>query len=669
MLSKLTIRNVKRSTKDYLIYIVTMSIVSALMFAFNGMMFSDDMKVIYQEMEVFIALTGVSTVFIIIIVIWLVHYMVHFMMERRSREFGTYLLLGMKKKQIASIFRRENLLLAFISLMIGMVLGTFFQIAFTNVFYSILDVEYKFSPDFSPWNVLLTYGLLLLSNILALLRVKRKFKKMSINSLIYMDRQNEKAQNEKSTWKKYFVFISIAYIVVFNILALTSNMTINSVWGYIAGLVAAIYFLYIGLSSYFVSYIKKRHKGVYKEANIFVFRQLSSKIKTMRFTMGTLTILFTTALLGCMLVMMFADYQNRQVEQNLPFDVMVFSDKEEYSFEKELSIITEDSNIKDKHIYSIYENGTDDMNEYLYENLDGAWWDDEGTYTYFDYDTYIGLSDYNYIRSMIGYKTVTLNENSYLIQCEERAKPHLEQFAKTNSVIIGGENLEFKETYTEPLAQSGMNGADYLIVVPDAFLSDISPYYSLLMVSLDGKAPDDLQERLKAVQSYYDENGDYNFRIRYGHGSDQVINFSDPIQVKDNAIVESSFVIVYICFIMAYISIVFLCTSLTILAVQQLSDSSKYKFRYSILKQLGLSKKETDRVVFKQLGIYYLCPFVISIALSMFIGMFASERFVYYTGIQAGIFKYYILSVLVFAVVYIVYFIVTYVGFLRNINK
>ncbi|WMT42997.1 FtsX-like permease family protein [Paenibacillus sp. D2_2] len=666
MLGRLTLRNVRRSSKDYIIYIVTMAIVAALMFAFNGMIFSKDMKDLYREFTIFIVLVGLASFFIVMIVIWLIHYMVNFMMEKRSREFGTYLLLGMKKKQIAAIFRYENMILGFISLLAGIIPGMFFQIAFTNIFYSIMDVEYRISLDFSLWNLLLTFGLFLFAYGLALFRVKRKFNKMTINSLISMDKHNEIVKNERSTWKKLLVFISVAYIILFNVLVLTSKMNIGSMWFYVAGLVAAIYLLYIGLSSFFISYIKKQHKGIYKEANIFVFRQLSSKIKTMRFTMGTLTILFTTVLFAWMVVMMFADYQNKELERSHPFDVLVFSDDTKYDFHNELSIITDDSVIENQHIYKIYENGTDHINQYLYEHVDGTWQNDQGS-SYFGHDTYMGISDYNYIRSMLGYETIELDDNGYLIQCIERVRPYLEQLAESES-LLGNQALSYKGTFTDPLSQNGMNGADYLIVVPDTFLKSMRPYYSLLAASIKGEAPAHLSERLLSIRSsLLNEAGEYKYSIQPGQGSNNIISYSSIVLVKDNDIVEVGLVLVSIAFILAYIGIVFLCAALTILAVQQLSDSSKYKFRYSILKQLGLSRKETDRVVLKQLGVYYLCPFVISIVLSMFIGLFASERFVYYTGIQAGIFWYYLLAAFVFTVLYAVYFIVTYVGFLRNI--
>jgi len=675
MLKKLTLRNARRSAKDYLIYLVTITIISALMFAFHGMIFSEDMRSIYGEFGIFAALIGVASFFIIIIVIWLVHYMANFMLQRRSREFGTYLLLGMKKKQIAKIFRQENILLGFMAMLLGLLPGFILQKIFVNVFYSLLSAEYQISAEFSIWGVLITAGVLIVAYVLSLVRVRHRFKKMHIRDFIYMEKQNEQIINDNSTWKKGFVFIAVAYIIFFHILVFKSAMTITNVWGYVAGLAAAVYLLYAGLSSVFVNFIKKKHGGVYKGANLFIFRQLASKIKTMRFTMGTLTILFTAALLGCTVVIMFADFYTRQMDAQAPFDVAVFSDRPDDDFSAQLDIIREDAVLTDYHTYNIYENGTDPVNQYLYSHTDGTYKNDTfkdgrfGGSTYFGSDTYIGLTDYNRIRSMLGYEEAALTEGQYILHGKEKVTAEMEAVAEKIPVEAAGQTLTCQEVKAEPLAQDGMNGAEYIIVVTDQQLANLIPYYSVMVGEIEGEAPADLQTKLLATQDFWDDTiYEYLYRIEVGNGNNQILAFSDNVMVADNIKVEGGFVIASMCFMLSYLGFVFLCAALTIMTVQQLSDSDKYRFRYDILKKLGLNRRETANVVFKQLVVYYLCPYITSIVLSMFIGLFASERFVYYTGVQAADFTYYILAVLVFTVVYAAYFITSYVGFTRNLE-
>lgn len=45
----------------------------------------------------------------------------------------------------------------------------------------------------------------------------------------------------------------------------------------------------------------------------------------MQFTMGTLTALFTLALMGASVALMFSGYENTVLEEKFPFDVQVYS--------------------------------------------------------------------------------------------------------------------------------------------------------------------------------------------------------------------------------------------------------------------------------------------------------------------------------------------------------
>ena len=90
----------KRSAKDYLVYILTMTVVSALMYAFNSLIFQNELTGKMEDDAIMPIMIGLATLFIVLIMAWLIHYMVRFMMEKRGSEFGIYMLLGMKKKTI-----------------------------------------------------------------------------------------------------------------------------------------------------------------------------------------------------------------------------------------------------------------------------------------------------------------------------------------------------------------------------------------------------------------------------------------------------------------------------------------------------------------------------------------------------------------------------------------
>ena len=149
---------------------------------------------------------------------------------------------------------------------------------------------------------------------------------------------------------------------------------------------------------------------------MFLLRQFSSKIRAMQFTMGTLTSLFTIALLGCVVAFMFSDFQNQMLRNKFPFDVQVYSSDTEDSFEKERKVLEEKTEVQEAYRYRIYENQDAQVNAWLethlqtfgtmYQNPDGtpnekalkAEVEKHETATYCSYDTYMKISDYNHLR-------------------------------------------------------------------------------------------------------------------------------------------------------------------------------------------------------------------------------------------------------------------------------
>ncbi len=124
---------------------------------------------------------------------------------------------------------------------------------------------------------------------------------MNIRDMMYMDHQNEELKNGNKSGKQWMFFASVAFMLIFGWMLLFGRFNDWNVYPMILGLVVSVYLLYMGLSAFLIGYIKKGRAGVWNQANIFVLRQLSSKIRTMQFTLGTLTVLFMVALIGGLL--------------------------------------------------------------------------------------------------------------------------------------------------------------------------------------------------------------------------------------------------------------------------------------------------------------------------------------------------------------------------------
>ena len=488
-----------------------------------------------------------------------------------------------------------------------------------------------------------------------------------------MDKQNETVNEKRNAiWKKLF-FLSIGNILLLYFLVFTGRITKRTAILEMIGLTFTFYFFYLGLSAFLMKYIKRKGRLIYKKEYLFLIRQFSSKMRNICFVLGTLSLLFMFALVGSSLAFMLSDYQNKQLDVEYPFDIIIISDDTSNDFSKEEALIYDNITPRDILKYCVYQNGTSDMGDYLYQNLrlfsdrdsDPIMAEGKRAVAYYDYDVYMGVTDYNNLREMLNLTPVALQDDQYLIHMPNRVYQEIKDKSShlQDSLNIG---LDFAGFQTEGFAQNGHNGTDYLLVVPDKKLMGMKKYFSLMAVMASGDVPENLSEYLYDLAGKirgYDELADY-IRI----GSEELFLMPATIQVKSREVLELKFLMSTLSFPLFYIGLVFLFVSLTVLSVQQLSDSNKYKFRYQILDKLGMGKKKIRLVVAKQLFFYYLCPVILSVIISAVFILYVGRQFVIYTGIRTEWILYFGISLFSFLGIYMLYFSVTYFQFNKNIE-
>lgn len=686
MLNKLALRNAGRLWKDYLLYFLTLSMIASLTFSFHSLLFSKD---IYEMIRfgdkgelstagtMLIAFMSVSTVVIFVITAWLIHYMTRFLLERRSREFAVYLLAGMKKNQIACLYIKENLCLGVCALCVGLLFGCGLRQILFLLFYRSIGKQYQFakrSPQANEFALLLTIILYGICFIAALVRSRNMFSRMEIIYLLRMDQQNEIVSNKRNIlWKRLF-FLSLGNIVFFYFLIFTGKISKWTALLEMIGLTATFYFFYLGFSAFLMKYIEKKGRLIYRKDALFLIRQFSSKMQNTCFVLGTLSLLFMFSFVGSSLAFMLSDYQNKQLEVEYPFDVIMISDNTDNDFYQEEALIRDRITPRNIWKYCVYQNGTCDMGDFLYQNVrlfsdkdsDPVMAEGKRAVAYYDYDVYMGIGDYNHLREMLGLAPVSLQDDQYLIHMANRVYREIKNKSDRlqNSLHTG---LTFAGFQTEGFAQNGHNGADYLLVVPDWKLAEMKSYFSLMAVMADGDVPENLSEDLYELTGKtrgYDELADY-IKI----GSEELFLMPAAIQVKSREVLELKFLMSTLSFPLFYIGLVFLLVLFTILSVRQMSDSHKYQFRYRILYQLGMRRKKINGVLAKQMFLYYLCPVLAAVIISAAFVLFVGKQFVVYTGIQTAGGLYFCASCGGFLMMYVLYFGLTYAQCRRDIEN
>ena len=619
-ISQLVWRNVKNTIKREPVYFLTMTLIAALMFAFNSMLFSEDVQRICEQGFIMDVMIGVVTVFIVMITAWLVFYMMCQSLKLRSREFSLYMLFGVKQRTLFHIYRKETMLMASIAYGIGIVAGMLLEHFLMSIFYHMFRLEYVIEMDFHIQTIVLTFVIYFLCYLFALASIRKQIMKLNIRQFCELERVNENDKKE-NRYKAH-----------------------------------------------------KTRRWLLKKNRLFIWRSVESEMISMRKIIAFVSILLMISILGSTVAMMYTDYENRQIDAEYPFDLMVYHKSPKIDFVNEKEVLDGFAGMKSSHEYVIYQNGDSYMNKWMYTHLDyfgDKFVDKKGAFdeskleladdyhVYYAYDTYMKLSDYNALLRMLGHKQADLDADEYLLQIKRRLKPEMSDTMLRKIITCGGEKLQCKKISTIDFEQNGHNGADYIFVVPDEVAENMKPYYSVMAAMTQKPVTEAISEKLDAVSS-----GNSGFY----YGSNHSILYTSPILAKKEIEVTLKSTVTAVLFPFAYVSLVFLCVAISLLAAHLISTAEANRGRYILLGKLGMSQTGIDKVIHEQLSIDYLIPLGIALIPGCLIADQVSSQFILDTGLRASFGKYIGLSLLWILMIYLIYFVLTDIFFRRNIR-
>ena len=657
MLRKLAIRNVKRSSRDYIIYLITITIAFSLMFAMNLVSWSDAIVEIYDTMnDSFKNIVIFINVIVVFVICFLINYTTKFMFSKRSKEFGTYMLLGIKKKKISRLFLLENILFGIIALILSIPIGFVFSQFISLFLVKVMELPQAIFIEFNFMSIVLLLLYFLLIYLFVLFLAYRRIKKINIYNLLYLEKQNEE-KVIKTKKRRNLLFIISILIGIGSFIFLNSTFTNDvimdqSILTYaIVGIflfIISIYGVMFSLSDFLLSIVLKNKKIKYSKDNLFVARTFSSKARTMGMTLGTLGVLIMFTLLFLnfsSLNKASYDYIN---EVTSPFDISAFFETEE-PLSKVYDAVDENYTIVDSVRYNVYM----DTNSNIEKLLPAYDYKSE------PYDKIIKISDYNHLLKMKGKNEVALNSDEYILVYDTSETSLANENLIKTITLSNGRTLKQKSATTE-LYFSGLTNADYAIVVPDEVVKGLDIYEYFISIDTTEETTSQLEkilvEALRSDLCEKDEEGQ-EFCSTY------------RINVRGTTLEEGNISSAIVTAISVYMSFIFSAIVGTILAIQTLSDSAKYNYRYKVLKRLGVNDGKIYKTIRKQLYILFGVPAIYPIIISF--GFVYLLNRVYKSILPSPTFylSCFGVSILIFIMIYVIYFIATYFGFKRNIDK
>lgn len=633
MLYKLSIKNIKKSIKDYAIYFFTLILGVAIFYVFNAIDSQTVMLDISNSTNEIIKLmtnmlSGVS-IFVSFILGFLIIYASRFLIKRRNKEFGIYLTLGMSKRKISFILFIETLFIGIISLIIGLGLGfllsQFMSILVANMFDADLKkFEFIFSKSASV-KCLIYFGIMYL---LVMIFNTVNISKCKLVELLHSNKKSEKIKL-KNPWLCIFIFVlatiglSYAYYLVTGGVDKLQNakeifipITLGSI---------TTFFIFWSLSGLLLKLIMSMKHFYYKGLNSFTLRQISSKINTTVFSMSIICIMLFITICVLSSALSIKNSMSANLQELAPVDIQLTQvmnlDSEDIS-EFYTENMVKNSKLDLFETFKINEiNLLDELKDvtsiYIYKTPTLTYKDTLGSklkeiqkkFKHLNYDsseTIVKLSEYNSLAKLYGNKTYTLNSDEYLIIGDFESMTSIRDEALKTDPKINVFNHILKPKYKKCqegfIEMSGNHINSGIIIVPDEVVDDNYIYYHMIVGNYKVS---NKKDKIKIEDKFLDINLNKNYIMP---------NINTRLDIAEATTGLGGIAT----FIGLYLGIIFLISSAAILALKELSESSDNKNRFKILRKLGCDEKLINKALFRQIGIFFMMPLSLAIIHSIF---------------------------------------------------
>jgi putative ABC transport system permease protein len=612
------------------------------------------------------------------LLIVLIGYVNKYMMKRRKREFATYILLGIPQRNVAFMFFIETLVMGMVSIAFGIFLGTLFSQLVTALI--LMTAKQKIIFSFKLYIDTVAITLLFFTAMFCIIGLMN-VRTLSKAKLIHMLNDEKKSEFQFKRSKKVYIIVFIAAILLYilcgysvhRILLVARNLELKqgneityfelAITGFILGTYALFYSL-----AYILIAIKERWiKFKYEYTNLFLIGAVVSKIKTAPALMATISLTFLGAALSFALTLLLSQWSLGYLDNRIPFDTVVATKLDIMSGAEDISKIdysglvqhldSENYNIRDYCVVEQY---------YIYDK--SIYKTDADSMPLFA----IGLSDYNQLRKMLGYSEAELKSNEFTTQWLKLVDDKIinDYISKNSTIKIKDKELKlspktyYKDSIGEYIYNSREGG---LVVLPDEWCKSLTLAAKDFYANTSKKISNDklLKLEQELIPNWFTKT--YSNMLSENKKGRPLI-----IRLKAAETNEVLNVTLGMRILGIYGGAVLLMISLTVLALQQLSDSIEHKGRFNTLRKLGIDSKETGRLILKQISLYFTMPIIIAVfGFYIFFNAFesASRTLIdIYIGDKAFMFNISI-SLLMIIVIYAGYFAATFYSFKRNIES
>ena len=667
MLCKLAWGNVRRAGKDYLVYLLTLTLAVTVFYAFNTISVQADLVLEEEGMpELLGTVMSGLTMFLAVVMGFLMVYANNFIMKRRKKEFGLYQVLGMSRGQVSRVMAMETAIVSGGALALGIVLGVGFSQVMTFFTASLFKTQIRdFHFFFSVPAFLITVGCLVAIFLVTLVFNLGVVRRAKIIDLMSAGRKNEAIKTRNPIVSAAIFILGTALIGIAYFRLLRDGLPVDSAPSEIDAamnqfmlttgiVVAGTILFFFGLSGFLLKALQGARSLYWHGLNMFTVRQLSAKVNTVSFSMAIISMILFLAITSVTGGMSIASVMNTSVERSTIADysrvVMYLGENvvndPTYTGDAPMRLATEPVDIMELSRSNVIDKGTSEERSFDLAGILGGHVQVE-TYDSRPIGTELPLvslndlaaavdmpmpkgtnssnasmmglmvmkeSDYNRYLDFRGKEHVDLGDDGYLITSdmgESVNKIYNADMREGVEVELGGRTLRPVADHVDEAASSFFNSSmgsnSGTIVVPDE-LVDASglPLYASYFLG-------DYREGLT-----YDETEGY---VRQDRSWDKILNADGSESAiwgmeatRAQSYESTNSMNGLISYLAIYIGFVLVVACAAILTIQQLSGVADSGKNCRILSELGTSNREIMRSVLVQQAIFFVFPLLMGVA-------------------------------------------------------
>lgn len=672
MLCKLAWGNVRRAGRDYLVYLLTLTLGVTVFYAFNTISMQVDIAGIDEKglAQVMGSMLGDLTYFLAGVMAFLMVYANNFIMKRRKKEFGLYQVLGMGRGRVATIMALETVIVSVGAFVAGIVLGVGLSQLMTFFTASLFKTQIaNFHFFFSVHAFNLTLACMLVMFVLTLLLNLRAVRRTELIELMGAERRNESIKT-RNPWIAIAIFVvgvvlvGVAYYRLlrdgFPLTATDSKLqeAMNQFGITTAMVTVGTFALFWGLSGMLIKLLQSLRGVYWRGLNMFTVRQLAAKVNTVCFSMGVIAMLLFLAITSVTCGMSIANVMNENLERYNPVDVSqtyVYYTPETLDYYKEYvnpseadRMVLADSTVD---LYPAWhgKGKSADNNDETGKKVDIA--DVAGEHVQIDsYLSYpLGGSDplvtpsemcktmgeklpkafggsnadmtglsvtpasqYNKLRQMMGKEPVHIGHDQYLLTCDmggELVDMYTKYMAGGHTLTLGGHELK-------PAADK--SDEDTAAIANSAMGSN----GGTVVVADELLSQLNLQPYSSSLLVNYKQGMDTteaDESIKYTVLDNLLVDGKEPgswglFITRSEMYAQAAQMNGLISFLAIYIGFVLVVACAAILSIQQLSNVADGSRSYRVLAQIGCDDRQIRHSVMAQQAVFFLFPLAVGLA-------------------------------------------------------